>query len=63
MELGERIRVFRRLREVSQQELAFGMKMAPSQLCRYETGISKPSLAVLMRIAAALNVSLEEFFR
>ena len=62
MNIGSRIRFYRKLRELSQRELASQMRMAPSQLSRYETGQSEPTLGVLRRIARALSVPVSDFF-
>ena len=62
MDVGSRIRFYRKLRDLSQQQLAARVRMAGSQLSRYETGQSQPSLGVLARLAKALGVSVSDFF-
>jgi len=62
MTIGSRIQFYRRLRDLSQRELASRLRMAPSQLSRYENGRTQPGLAVLTRIARALGVSVSDFF-
>jgi len=62
MDIGSRIRFYRKLRGLSQQQLASQLRMAASQLSRYETGWTEPTLAVLARIARALKVSVSDFF-
>ena len=62
MDLGSRIRLYRSSRRLSQRELAGRLKMAPSQLSRYESGHTEPGLRVLERIARTLGVPVSEFF-
>lgn len=62
MDIGSRIRFYRRLRDLSQRQLASRLGMAAPQLSRYETGHTQPTLSVLGRIARALDVSVSDFF-
>lgn len=62
MDVGSRIRFYRKLRDLSQGQLASRLRMAASQLSRYETGQTQPSLGVLGRLAKALGVSVSDFF-
>jgi transcriptional regulator with XRE-family HTH domain len=62
MNIGGRIRFYRRLRDYSQGELASRVGMAAAQLSRYETGHTQPGIAVLARIARALDVAVSDFF-
>lgn len=43
----------------SQKELAEAAGMSPQQLSQYENGLRNPKLETLIRIADALNVSIE----
>jgi len=60
-DIGSRIRFYRESRRLSQAALARRLGMASPQLCRYETGHTRPGLLVLGRIARALNVPLSDF--
>jgi transcriptional regulator with XRE-family HTH domain len=62
MNVGSRIRFYRRLRDLSQLELASRLRMAASQLSRYEKGHTQPRLSVLARIARVLDVPVSDFF-
>ena len=62
MDLGSQIRFYRRTRRLSQRQLAHGLRMAASQLSRYETGCAQPTISVLTRIARVLDVPVSEFF-
>jgi len=44
MDIGSRIRFYRDLRGLSQRQLACRLHMAASQLSRYETGRTEPTL-------------------
>lgn len=62
MDVGSRIRFYRRLRYLSQRELASRLRMAPAQLSRYETGRTQPGLRTLSRISRELDVPVYDFF-
>lgn len=62
MDIGSRIRFYRKVRGLTQTQLAARLRMAASQLSRYETGLTQPTLAVLSRVARALGVQVSEFF-
>lgn len=62
MNIGPRVRFYRKIRNLSQRQLASSLRMAPAQLSRYETGRTQPGLAVLRRIARALDVPVSDFF-
>ena len=60
--LGKRLRDLRRLRGLSQEELAWKADLELSQISRIERGIINTSISQLFSIAEALEVSLQEFF-
>jgi len=59
MSLGENIRRARKVRGWTQKELAERVESDASYMNRIETGKANPSIAVLARIAEALEVSLD----
>ncbi len=61
-ELGLRIKALRRLKLVTQQELALNMDISVTMLSNIERGQKKPSPQLLESIASFLNVSREELF-
>jgi transcriptional regulator with XRE-family HTH domain len=62
MNLGSRIRFYRTLKGLSQGELASRLRMASSQLSRYENGHTQPRFSMLARIARALGIRVSDFF-
>jgi transcriptional regulator with XRE-family HTH domain len=58
--LAMNLKQLRRLRGVTQQQLAHRAGVPRPTLATLETGDGNPTLRVLMQIAAALDVSLEE---
>lgn len=58
--VGERIRMWRRRRSLSQAALAEVAGVTQSSLSNYENGKRDVSVWVLVRIADELDVSLEE---
>lgn len=60
--LGEKISFFRRKAEMTQQELAEGIRVAPETISRLETGAFSPSLKTLMKISEVLGVEVMDLF-
>ena len=58
MGIGQRIREFRKMRKISQAELAYKAKTEPSSISRWETEKGKPSASSLRNLADALGVSV-----
>ena len=58
MEIGQRIRNLRKIRKMSQAELAYNAKTEPSSISRWETGKGKPNASSLRNLADALGVSV-----
>jgi ribosome-binding protein aMBF1 (putative translation factor) len=61
-ELGRSVRELRERRGWSQAQLAKASGMTQSAVARFESGGTVPTLAVLERLAAALDVSLRVGF-
>ena len=61
-ELGRSVRVLRERRGWSQTQLARASGMTQSAVARFEAGGTVPTLAVLGRLASALDVSLKVGF-
>jgi ribosome-binding protein aMBF1 (putative translation factor) len=61
-ELGRSVRELRERRGWSQTQLANASGMTQSAVARFEAGGTVPTLAVLERLAAALDVSLRVGF-
>jgi transcriptional regulator with XRE-family HTH domain len=62
-EIGKRITKERKRQGMSQERIAAASGIDRSHIGFIEQGRRKPTLATLYKIAAALNVSLEELFR
>ena len=61
--LGLRLRDQRTLRGLSQEQLAKKLQIRPDEIDAYESGTKRISADRLLRIASALNVRPESFFR
>lgn len=59
-EIGQRIRKVRRAQDMPQEQLAEKVNISTVHMSHIETGSTKMSLAVLVEIAVALNVSTDE---
>ena len=60
--LGNRITVFRKIKGVSQNELADGVSVEPEEIDAIEKGKKDPSITLLFKIAKFLRTRLEYFF-
>lgn len=56
--LGDRLRVARVVKGLSQSQVARGAGFPDATICRWETGANVPTLAHLQRLASVLGVSL-----
>lgn len=61
--LGENISYYRKLRELTQKELANKIGITASAMSRIESGKNTPTASNLQRIASALGVSVEKLKR
>lgn len=62
-QVGERLRDLRETRSLSVRTLAGRAGFSPSFISQVENGQASPSIASLEKIAAALDVTLVEFFQ
>ena len=60
--LGRRIKALRRLKLVTQQQLAKRINISVTMLSNIERGAKKPSPQLLEEIACQLNIQEEELF-
>ena len=63
MSIGERIRHARKLRALSLRELADQVGVSHNAISKYEKGEDVPSSGVIIRLADALDVTPDYFFR
>ncbi|WP_105210080.1 helix-turn-helix domain-containing protein [Streptococcus suis] len=59
--LGERLKILRKQKNLSQKELAEGI-CEPSQLSKFERGLVNPSSKLLNQLAKRLEISMDYFF-
>ena len=59
--LGRRLRALRRLKRLTQLELASEVGISVSMLSTIERGIKYPRVELIRKLARALDVPLEEF--
>jgi transcriptional regulator with XRE-family HTH domain len=59
MTFPERLAAARHARKLSQAQIARATGINPSQIKRYETGLTQPSLEALRKLALALHVSAD----
>ena len=61
--LGQKVRLYRRLSRLTQEELGERAALAPSYVSDVERGRENISVDALQRIAKALDVGMEDLFR
>lgn len=59
-QLGKRIKTYRQKVHLTQEQLADKIDVAISTIAHAESGTSKPSLPLLLKLANALNVTLDQ---
>ena len=62
MDVGGRIRYFRHLRKLSQEQLALQAGINPAFLGHLERGLKSPTITTLEKLVRALDISFEELF-
>jgi transcriptional regulator with XRE-family HTH domain len=62
VDVGERLRILREQRGLSQRALAAASDLSPNALSQIERGNVSPSVSTLNRLAAALGVPITAFF-
>lgn len=60
MAIGDRIKVYRKNRNLTQSQLAELISVSPQAISKWETGIGYPDLSVIVPLAIALRVSTDE---
>lgn len=59
MDIGKNIREIREKKNLSQKEVALSIEVAPTQYSRIENNKAVPGLNTLIKVAKALNVTLD----
>lgn len=59
-ELGKRIKHYRLKNHLTQESLAAGIDVSTSTIAHAESGTSKPSLPLLMKVCRALGITLDQ---
>lgn len=62
IQIGEQIRHYRRLKNMSQENLALAAGITPAFVGYIERGLKSPTVNTLQKISTALNISLAELF-
>ena len=56
----DNLKILRKVKNLSQQELAEKLKVSFKTISHWEMGYSEPSLSLLIKLREILNVSYEE---
>ncbi len=59
---GERIKEIRKVRRMTQEDIAKKLEINAKSFCRLETGKRSPSLDTIEKIACALSVEIKDLF-
>ena len=63
MNIGENIKRIRKVKGISQKDLAKKLSVSQQNLSQYESGKRKPKLETIAKIAIALDVPLDSIIR
>jgi len=63
MNIGEKVKHFRLLANISSKQLAYIVGLTPSQITKIETNVNNPSLESLTRICESFGITLADFFK
>ena len=63
MKVGQRIRKYRRIREMSQEALAVLTGLSVKTISRIENGLAPIGMERIRRIAAALEITAEDLMK
>ena len=61
-ECGDRIRAYRKARELSQPQLAAMLGITKNSITNWETGVSRPELSMIPKLCQALDITTDVFF-
>ena len=61
-ECGDRIRAYRKARELSQPQLAAMLGITKNSITNWETGVSRPELSMIPKLCQALGITTDVFF-
>ncbi len=61
--LGQRIKFLREQKHLTQEKLAESAQISLDYLGKIEVNINRPGLLTLLKIADALEISMEELFK
>ena len=62
IDVGARVRRFRHIRGLSQEQLALEAGINPAFLGHLERGLKSPTITTLDKLVRALNITFEELF-
>lgn len=60
--IGSRIKYYRKLKKMNQDELAIVLNTTKQSVSRYEKGIRKASQEILFQLCDVFNVTIDDFF-
>ncbi|WDT65682.1 helix-turn-helix domain-containing protein [Companilactobacillus crustorum] len=63
MKIGEQIQIQRKLRGISQAELAQNLKISPQSISKWENGETLPSFSNVVAISEMFDISLDQLIK
>ncbi|SDB32347.1 MULTISPECIES: helix-turn-helix domain-containing protein [unclassified Butyrivibrio] len=62
-EIGNRVRFYRKEKNLSQEELALQSDLHPSYIGQLERGVKTPSVNTIYKITKTLDISMSDFMK
>lgn len=61
--LGEKIKLYRESKDMTQVEIAESLGVKPATILKYESGTLEPNIESLKKLAEIFNVSVDELIK
>ncbi len=58
--LSERLKMLRKINDLTQEQLSDYMGVSPQAVSRWETGVTSPDISALPQLAELFNISVDE---
>jgi len=62
IEAGRRLRIYRQMRNITQQQLSDGLGITFQQIQKYESGVNRMSAGRLFKISEFIGFHVKDFF-
>ena len=61
--LGDKIKTYRELNKMTQNEIAEILEVSTATISKYESGLLEPNIESLKRLAQTFNITIDELIK